>query len=62
MRELNKQSLSFSALSNLTSIKEAKLIPVLEGLWKEGMIGTKFSDGNLVYEGVFTFPQLKKKD
>jgi hypothetical protein len=25
------------------------------------MIGTKFSDGNLVYEGVFTFPQIKKK-
>ncbi len=61
LRELNKQNLSFSALSNLTSIKEARLIPVLEALWKEGMIGTKFSDGNLVYEGVFTFPQIKKK-
>ena len=62
LRELNKQNLSFSALSNLTSIKEGRLIPVLEALWKEGMIGTKFSDGNLVYEGVFTFPQIKKKD
>jgi hypothetical protein len=61
LRELNRQDLSFSALSNLTSIEEVKLIPVLELLWKEGMIGTKFRDGNLVYEGVFTIPHLKKK-
>ncbi len=61
LRELNKQNLSFSALANLTSIEEIKLIAVLEALWKEGMIGTKFSDGNLVYEGVFTVPHMKRK-